>query len=316
MNSNEDVLVRAYTYEDELEWDHFIIKSRNGTFLHMRSYLGYHSDRFPDASLMLYVRGRLIALLPATALESVLYSHRGLTYGGLIVGRDFHATDAIPTFKAIVNWALTKELTSLIYKPSPHIYHKMPAEEDLYAINCAGGRLVRRDLSTALLLSDRYSYSKGRKAAIKKALSGSIKVKVSEDYESFMTIEARHLADKHGVLPVHNASEIKLLADSFPANIKLTAAFEDHYMLGGVLTYTTNVVCHAQYIGATIEGKKMGALDACIHNILNSMPAGVRWFDFGISTTDEGRQLDEALLGNKESWGGRSIMYDQYEMVF
>ena len=170
--------------------------------------------------------------------------------------------------------------------------------------------------STTLLISDRYAYSKGRKAAITKALRGPLEVKISEDYDAFMIIEAQHLADKHGVLPVHVAEEIKLLANRFPANIRLIGAFDDQRMLGGVLTYTTDTVCHAQYIGATMEGKQMGALDACIHTIFNSIPAGVRWFDFGISTTDEGRQLDEALLGNKESWGGRSVVYDQYELVF
>jgi len=265
---------------------------------------------------MLYVKGRLIALLPATGWEAVLYSHRGLTYGGLIIGRDFHASDAISAFKAIAQWALAQGFTSLIYKPAPHIYHKMPAEEDLYAITRLGGRLVRRDLSTSLLMSDRYTYSKGRKAAIAKALRSSLEVKASEDYDAFMAIETQHLADKHGVLPVHVSEEIKLLANRFPANIRLIAAFNDQHMLGGVLTYTTDTVCHAQYIGATMEGKKLGVLDACIYKILNSLPSNVRWFDFGISTTDEGRKLDEALLGNKESWGGRSIMYDQYELVF
>lgn len=316
MNSNEDTLVRAYTSEDASLWDRFVVASRNGTFLHMRPYLGYHADRFPDSSLMLYIRGRLVALLPASLRGSVLFSHQGLTYGGLIVGRDFHASDAIPAFEAIASWALAQGLTSLYYKPVPHIYHRMPAEEDLYAIARLGGRLVRRDLSTTLLLSDRYAYSKGRKAAVAKALRGSLEVRVSDDYDAFMAIEAQHLADKYGVAPVHVAEEIKLLTNRFPANIRLIGAFYDQHMLGGVLTYTTDTVCHAQYIGATMEGKLKGALDACIDSILNSIPAGIRWFDFGISTTDEGRHLDEALLGNKESWGGRSVVYDQYELVF
>lgn len=315
MNSNGGTSVRAYTPEDASLWDRFVVASRNGTFLHMRPYLGYHADRFPDASLMLYIRGRLVALLPATVRNSVLFSHRGLTYGGLIVGRDFHATDAIPAFEAIASWALAQGLTSFYYKPVPHIYHRMPAEEDLYAISRLGGRLVRRDLSTTLLVSDRYAYSKGRKAAIAKALRSSLTVRVSDDYDAFMAIEAQHLADKHGLVPVHVAEEIKILAGCFPANIRLIGAFDDQHMLGGVLTYTTDTVCHAQYIGATMEGKQMGALDACIQSILNSIPEGVRWFDFGISTTNEGRQLDEALLGNKESWGGRSVVYDQYELI-
>ena len=316
MSSPEDIAVRVFSAEDAPSWDRFVQESRNGTFLHMRPYLDYHADRFPDASLMLYIRGRLVALLPATVSEGVLYSHRGLTYGGLIVGRDFHAKDAIPVFKAIAARALEQGLTRFIYKPVPHIYHRMPAEEDLYAITRLGAHLVRRDLSTSLLMSDRYSYSKGRKAAVAKVLRSTLDVRVSADYQSFMAIEARHLAEKHGVVPVHSAEEIELLCDRFPANIRLVGAFDGQVMLGGVLTYMTDTVCHAQYIGATAEGKRLNVLDSCIHMILNSLPSCVRWFDFGISTTDCGRSLDESLIGNKESWGGRSIVYDQYELVF
>jgi hypothetical protein len=316
MSDTVKFFVRVYSTEHASLWDDFVATSRNGTFLHMRSYLGYHADRFPDASLMLYAEDHLVALLPATINGSILFSHRGLTYGGLIVGRSFHANDAIPAFEAIASWALAKGLASLVYKPSPHIYHKMPAEEDLYAITRLGGRLVRRDLSTALLLTERYTYSKGRKAAIAKARRGNLDIRTSDDYEAFMLIEARHLADKHGLTPVHTADEIKLLASRFPANVKLTSAFEGERMLGGVLTYTSHTVCHAQYIGATLEGKNLGALDLCIDHILNSISTGIRWFDFGISTTNTGLQLDEALVGHKESWGGRTVVYDHYELRF
>ena len=314
MINDVDVLVRPYLSNDLDIWDRFVTDSRNGTFLHMRAYLEYHVNRFPDTSLMIYIKDRLVALLPATVLGGMLYSHNGLTYGGLVIGRDFHASAAIPVFQAIANWGLRLGLSALIYKPVPHIYHRMPAEEDLYALFRLGGRLVRRDLSTTLLLSDRYAYSKGRKSAVAKAARNSVKVQVTEDFEGFMQIEKEHLESKHGVSPVHTSFELKLLASRFPENIKLIGAYKNQNILGGVLTYTTGTVCHAQYIGASMEGKEIGALDACIDNILNSVTSNIRWFDFGISTTNEGRYLDEALLKNKESWGGRSVVYDQYKL--
>lgn len=46
--------------------------------------MDYHADRFQDASLMIYRKGQLYALLPANRLNNILYSHQGLTYGGLI----------------------------------------------------------------------------------------------------------------------------------------------------------------------------------------------------------------------------------------
>lgn len=47
------------------EWNGFVARSKNGTFLFDRRYMDYHSDRFEDYSLMFYREGRLYALMPA-----------------------------------------------------------------------------------------------------------------------------------------------------------------------------------------------------------------------------------------------------------
>jgi len=39
-----------------------------------------------------------------------------------------------------------------------------------------------------------------------------------------------------------------------------------------------------------------------------------KWFDFGISTEDDGRFLNEGLAAYKESFGGRSVVHDFYEL--
>ena len=128
MRETGEYSVSVFTPDFKQEWNRFVVASRNGTFLHDRSYMGYHSDRFPDSSLMIWGHDQLIALLPATIHGDTLYSHRGLTYGGLIVGRGFHARDAVPVFEKIVCWARQNGLHRMVYKPVPHIYHQMPAE--------------------------------------------------------------------------------------------------------------------------------------------------------------------------------------------
>lgn len=313
--SRHTITVRRYSTSESASWDEFVGNSRNGTFLHRRPYMDYHADRFPDASLFVLDGGRIIAALPATIRDGGLHSHAGLTYGGLIVGRDFHGSHAQPAFAAIGAWCAEQSLNKLVYKAIPHIYHRMPAEEDLYALARLGARLTRRDLSTSLWLSERYAPAKGRKACITKAGREGLEVRVTGDYAVFMRIEAEHLREKHGAIPTHSAEEIALLAARFPANIRLIGAYDRDRLLGGVIVYLTDCVCHAQYIAATEEGKRRCALDACVDHILMNLCDGVRWFDFGISTTDAGRVLDEALLMNKESWGGRSVVYDHYEWI-
>ncbi|MGE3482137.1 MAG: GNAT family N-acetyltransferase [Gammaproteobacteria bacterium] len=310
-----DLTLRRYAASDASVWDECVRNSRNGTFLHHRSYMDYHADRFPDASLFVLDGDTIIALLPATMQGGELHSHAGLTYGGLIVGRGFHGSHALPAFSAIAAWCADHGLARLVYKAIPHIYHRMPAEEDLYALTRLGARLYRRDLSTAMYLPERYAYSKGRRASVAKAGRDTFTVSPSDDYEAFMGIEADHLRLKHGVAPTHSAAEIALLAARFPGNIRLVGAYDRGALLGGVIVYLSDCVCHAQYIGATGEGKRRGVLDACIDHVLTHLCTEVRWFDFGISTADSGRVLDDALLLNKESWGGRSVVYDHYELV-
>ena len=60
------ISICRYTQNKQTEWDDFVKVSKNGTFLFLRSYMDYHSDRFQDHSLMFYnEKNRLIAVLPA-----------------------------------------------------------------------------------------------------------------------------------------------------------------------------------------------------------------------------------------------------------
>ena len=77
--------IERYTPALVREWDDFVGRSRNGTFLLRRGYMDYHSDRFRDCSWMAYQNGKLRAILPANIDDAgTLHSHQGLTYGGWI----------------------------------------------------------------------------------------------------------------------------------------------------------------------------------------------------------------------------------------
>ena len=77
--------ITRYSADKKAEWNDFISRSKNGTFLFNRNYMDYHSDRFDDHSLMFYIKDRLYAVLPANVKDGTLYSHQGLTYGGLVM---------------------------------------------------------------------------------------------------------------------------------------------------------------------------------------------------------------------------------------
>ena len=66
-----------------------------------RNYMDYHKDRFFDNSLMFYDGTELIAIMPANINRGILYSHGGLTYGGLIFSLDVHVSEVLEIFRKI-----------------------------------------------------------------------------------------------------------------------------------------------------------------------------------------------------------------------
>jgi hypothetical protein len=281
-------------------------RARVPHFLFERAYMEYHADRFEDASLVVEDGGAIVAALPANRYGDTVWSHQGLTFGGLL--GSLSARRALDAMQAVVGELAGA--TRLVYKAAPHIYHAAPAQEDLYALFRCGARLVRRDLSAAVDLSQPPAYRKGRKASLKRARESGLRVERSDDFAAFMTIEAETLA-RHGATPTHTPDEMALLASRFPDHITLHVV-ED---LAGVVVYRTPVLDHAQYIGSTERGRELGAVDLVLDALIDrARTDGKRYFDFGISTADGGRTLNEGLARNKESYGARGVAYDWYEL--
>jgi hypothetical protein len=298
------------------EWDRFIDGSRNGTFLFRRGYMDYHSDRFLDHSLLFRDGVRLVAVLPASQHGSDLVSHGGLTYGGLIFGSSMRAGAVLEAFDALRQYGRAEGLVRVIYKRVPFIYHRLPAEEDLYALFRADAALIRRDISSTLAATGRPAYSKGRQYCINKSGKAGLVITRSDDFAGFMRVEEAHLRSKYGVKPVHTAEEMALLAGRFPENIKLFTATKEGRLTAGVVIYESGNVAHAQYIAATDEGKEQSALDAILDRLLREEYRDKPYFDFGISTERQGCHLNAGLIENKESYGARAIVYDTYELRF
>ena len=76
--------VRKYEVSDFELWNAFISKAKNATFLFHRDFMEYHKDRFNDFSLLIFENEKLISVLPANIIENTIFSHQGLTYGGLV----------------------------------------------------------------------------------------------------------------------------------------------------------------------------------------------------------------------------------------
>lgn len=312
---HERISLERYRTEHRSEWDDFVESSRNGTFLFMRGYMDYHSDRFNDHSLIFRHNGRITALLPANKQGDCLYSHSGLTYGGLLLSDKTTAVTVLQIFRCICEYMEQTGIKELIYRPVPHIYHKRPCEEDLYALFRCNATLTERKISSATALHNALPFGQLRRRKIKTAQAHGIEIAEDGPLEAFWNILTKNLLSRHNVSPTHSLDEMQLLQSRFPRNIRLfTAMSSDNRCIAGVLMYITEKTAHAQYIAADEEGKSLGALDLLFaHLICNRFP-DMEYFDFGVSVEQGGRKLNEGLIFQKEGFGGRAVMYDTYSL--
>lgn len=277
--------------------------------------MDYHADRFSDCSLLFYRSGSLRALLPAHEASTLFSSHSGLTYGGLVTDLHFTAAEVVPLFTQLNDWLRQSGFRRVVYKPVPHIYHVLPAEEDLYALHhVCHARLTGRDIGTDIVRERAPRWERVRRRGVRRAQEAGITVRRTEDYQAFWHILSANLSNRYGVQPVHSVEEIELLAGRFPDNIVLFGAYRDGVMLGGLVLYITTQVVHAQYSSATDDGKALGVMDMIYDHVLREEYTDRPHFDFGRSTEGPaGDVLNTHLTFQKEGYGGRTVVYDTYE---
>ena len=307
--------IERYTVAHRELWNQFVKNSKNGTFLFLRDYMDYHSDRFRDHSLL--IRGdksKLVALLPANQCGEVVQSHGGLTYGGFVTDIDMKAPKMLEVFGSTLVYLQQHGFTKFVYKTIPHIYHKVPAEEDRYALYLCHAKTTRRGVLTVIDTQHRLPFHERRARCVKRALKHGLVARPSNDLETYWHLLTRRLLETYNTHPVHTLEEIMLLKSRLPDHIKLFACYEGELMLAGVVIYESDCVAHVQYIAASERGKKCGALDLLFDYLTNEVYRQKPFFDFGTSDEKDGYYLNRGLIDQKEGFGARVIVHDHYEI--
>ena len=60
--------------------------------------------------------------------------------------------------------------------------------------------------------------------------------------------------------------------------------------------------------------RQIGALDLTISTVIDTFKEKKLWLDFGISTEDGGKYLNEGLISQKEGFGGRTNVYEMWKL--
>ncbi len=304
--------IRPYYPQYKRVWDAEVNASAGGTFLFMRDYMEYHAHRIVDFSLMIYRNNKLLALLPASIHDDAVVSHGGLTYGGFIARPEVTSMQMLSLFEAVADYMRDRGIKSWYYKSVPYIYRSYPYAAEEYALYKMNAVRTACNLSSAVALSTPLRYAQLRRRGIKRACQCGVTLQTGGDYAPFWKILEENLQERHGVQPVHSLYEITLLQERFPDNIKLHTACVENRVVAGCVVYNTGRVAHAQYISASPEGKACGALDYLFARLIEHEYSACNYFDFGISTEQNGTLLNTGLLSQKEGFGARGVVYETY----
>jgi hypothetical protein len=309
------ITIDRYTPNNKIAWNNFVETSKNGTFLFNRNYMDYHSTRFKDHSLIIKKNDKIIALFPANIDNETIYSHQGLTYGGIITGTDLKTTEFVEIFDLLLENLSQSEQRKLLYKSAPRIYHQFPAEEDIYALFNHNASLIRSDTLSVIEMRNRLPLHSRRRRGLNKAKKENVKVCESNAWAEFWIILEDRLRETHGAQPIHSLNEILILKKAFPNNIRLFTGEVNKEIIAGTVIYESQSVAHCQYIAATDLGKKIGALDLLFTDLLEDVFTNKTYFDFGISNEEQGRFLNNGLIDFKEGFGARTFVHNFFELL-
>ena len=305
--------VEKYTKENRLAWDTFISGAKNATFLFARDFMEYHSDRFTDYSLLVYKDDLLYAVLPANIVGDKLYSHKGLTYGSLVLSKSAKLLYTFEAFKALLAFLNAKAISTLELRNIPTFYNTMPSDELSYFLFKANATLIKRDALMVIDTSTKIKFQKNRREGINKAKRNGLTIAVDDNFEGFWNeILIPNLQQKHEVAPVHSLEEIQLLAAKFPDHIKQVNVYKDNVIVAGTTLFLTKTTIHPQYVSGNSDKNAFGSLDLAYDYIINHFDSSKRYFDFNISSEENGTALNSGLIFWKESCGARTYVADNY----
>ena len=305
-----------YTSEHYQMWNNFVANSKNATFLFQRDFMEYHSDRFEDFSLMVFdEKDNLKAILPANISDNKLYSHQGLTYGGVVIDSTLKIEKFIAIYSAILRFLNENTIDRIHFKLLPSFYCSQPSEEIKYALFLSEAKLTRRDALVTVALQSQFKIDSNRVEGVKRAEKLGLKIIKEIDFTGFWNnVLIPNLEAKHEAKPVHTLAEIQILQEKFPNQIVQYNVYENNEIVAGTTLFLDKRTVHVQYISAIGDKNQHGALDYLFHKLITEEFKDFSYFDFGISNENQGKNINKGLQYWKETFGARTFTQDFYEV--
>ena len=307
--------VRLYNSEDFAIWNTFISTAKNATFLFHRDFMEYHQDRFEDFSLLVFEDDKLISVLPANRVGETVFSHQGLTYGGVVLQPKSKLYDTIFVFMAILKFLYDNKIHKLFLKQIPTIYCDYASDEINYLSHICKGNVIMKHNVSVITLNQKRLISESRKRCIKRGKKLELVIKEDNKIDLFWKdLLIPNLRDKYNSKPVHSIDEITALKNKFPNNIRHFNVYSNEELVCGTTLFVTNKVVKPQYISGSDSNNELGSIDFLYDFLINEFAIGKDYFDFGPSHENNGLQIVKNINFWKESFGAHSLIQDFYEV--
>ncbi|GLB53733.1 hypothetical protein NBRC110019_27740 [Neptunitalea chrysea] len=302
LNSTAIYTVVTYTPKHKEIWNAFITKAKNATFLFHRDFMEYHSDRFTDFSLLVFKEEKLMAVLPANIKDRVVYSHQGLTYGGLVVEEKLGFGYINDIFDAIKEFLKATGIVELRVKQLPEIYQKKPSNELYYLLS--KGSVLDTQMVFAVDYSTPLRIHKTKQKYFRQGVQQGFVIKKEQVFDAFWNdVLVPRLQYKHNASPVHTLAEITLLQYKFPENIYQYNIYLEEELLAGITIFETDQVVKSQYGATTEAGERIRAFDYLFLYVINSYKDKKKYFSQGTATESNELGYNPGLVKQKEELG-------------
>ncbi|PAM95561.1 FemAB family protein [Flavobacterium sp. IR1] len=307
--------VKKYHPNDAAIWNEFIAQSKNATFLFQRDFMEYHQDRFDDFSLLIFEEEKLKAVLPSNKKENTVYSHQGLTYGGLVFSHKLKAEKIGLILDQVLVFFKENQIETFYYKPIPGFYFPEGNQQTDFFLFKRGAVLDRKEMNLAINLGMPLQISKSKLKHFRRIEDLDLDIVEEQQFDSFWDkiLEPR-LLEKFDSKPVHTKAEITSLKQKFPQNIKQFSVYQQDEIIAGITIFEMGNVVKSQYGATSKKGEAVRALDFLFINLIEKYKNEKKlFFDMGIVNSDE-EDYNSGLLQQKEELGCTVYNQDFYKI--
>ena len=312
-----DIRFEALGAHNEKDWDALVEGAPNGHLMARSGFFRYHADRFEDASLFIRRGRRPLGVLPANRVGETLWSHQGVSFGGLILHPRTHFNHVEAAVSALLEHLRSGGIKSLMYRPAPHPYQVFPREEDVFFLEQAGARRVDTKLHSMILCGEPTALTaKTWNHTVKRSREAGLTVRAGGDADLpavWALVEAA--LERHSQRAVHSLDDLALLRQRFPDEVlfMLAESGEGELLSGQVLLRSARTLT-LLYVGDAPAGREVNAGTLLLDQVMKAPEHAGSWFDLGQWCDTGSRQGSDSLLQFKEAAGGRLIQRHTWQL--